>query len=136
MLLNRRQMLTYSLATVAMTLTGCKSQKTIVIVVNRTNLNMDGTPSGVGGKLSVLATASEGGKNYKFNKKNIKVGKDAKQTYRAKADKGTVVDFEIQSLKVDGHDVDVGVAGFEVVVGYSNRFVVYADGAERTSPAV
>jgi hypothetical protein len=57
---NRRGMLTYSLASAALMQTGCKSNTTTVVVVNKT-----------GAKVSIVASASTQGKTYKINKKNM-----------------------------------------------------------------
>lgn len=117
MLMNRRGMLTYSLASAALMLTGCKSTTTTVVVVNKT-----------GAKLSVVASASSNGKTYKFNKKNIANGKSAKQKYVTKLSKDSTVNFVISSVKIGNTTVPGPYPSLPVIVGQTNTFTVDANG--------
>lgn len=118
MLMNRREMLTYSLASAALMLTGCKSNTTTVVVVNKT-----------GAKVSIVASASAQGKTYKFNKKNIANGKSAKQKYVTKLNKGSKVNFVVSSLKIGNTNVPPNqIPNLSVVVGKTNTFTIDKNG--------
>src|SRR5690606_5051903 len=128
MLMNRRAMLTYSMATVALTLTGCKKRTTIIVVYNRTNLDFDEEteetePNEDGGALRINAFVDGGGKIYKFNKNRIKLGGSAQQKYAVKgAVKGDVADLNITLLRLLPDLIelpfDPNGLGLQVVVGY------------------
>lgn len=99
-------------------LTGCKSTKTTVVVVNKTN-----------NKLSIVASAKAEGKTYKFNKKNIPNGKDRKQNYVTKLKKNTVVNFVISSVKIGSTNVPGPYPDLVVLAGRTNTFTVFPDGS-------
>src|SRR5690606_30546152 len=100
MLMNRRTMLTYSMATVAMTLTGCKRVITTVVVKNSSNVDLSLIPVlGAGGKVTIDAEVDGGTRVFRFRKKNIALGKSAKRKYSVKgAVKGTEVPFVVNNL--------------------------------------
>jgi hypothetical protein len=111
-------MLTYSLASAALMQTGCKSNTTTVVVVNKT-----------GAKVSIVASASAQGKTYKFNKKNIANGKSAKQKYVTKLNKGSKVNFVVSSLKIGNTNVPPNqIPNLSVVVGKTNTFTIDKNG--------
>ena len=116
--MTRRNMMTYSLAAVAMTLTGCKAVTTTIVVVNES-----------GARLSVSAKGTYKKKSYSFVKKNIANGKSAKQKYVSTAKKGTVIDVEVLSLLIGGVAVPGPYPTLPVVIGKTNTFTIYEGGA-------
>lgn len=117
MLMNRRAMLTYSVASLALALTGCKTSTTKVVVYNKT-----------GATLSIDASASASGKTYRFNKKNIPNGKSAQQSYVTQLKKGSYVNFTVNSVTIGGKPQPGVAPVLPILVGSTNVFTVHADG--------
>ncbi|WP_437187398.1 hypothetical protein SH668x_000791 [Planctomicrobium sp. SH668] len=118
MSMSRRQMMTYSLATVAMTLTGCKTVTTTVVLVNET-----------GGAVSINASGSYKGKTFTFKKSNIGNGRSAKQKYVANVGRNNIVPFTIHSLSIGGVTVPGPFPPLSVVTSQTNTFTLYEGGS-------
>ena len=117
MSMNRRAMLTYSVASLALVLTGCKTNTTTVVVQNNT-----------GAKLSLDASSRVDGKTYKFVHKNIPNGKSAKQKYVTKQKKGSTVNFTVNSVTIGGTTTSPKGVNLPIIVGQTNTFVVDKNG--------
>ena len=114
MFLNRRKMLQASIGAIALSLTGCKSTKTVVILINASNASSNPGPAA---PISVNIT---GPNNLTFRKTNLQPGHQYSQTYHTNDASGTVVNFNTVSVSVGG--VDAGFTGGSVTAGQTNTF--------------
>ena len=112
-------MLQASIGAVALSLTGCKNTKTVIVFVNNSSV-------------ALSVDAASNGK--KFKKKNIQPGHTASQTYRSNDTVGTLVPVTGTATPAGG--APLNLAGLEVTLGKTNTFTVTDLGLSFPAPVV